>query len=65
MTTLRITGMTCGHCAMKAEKALSAVPGVRSAGVDLASGLAQVEGDALQQALVSAVEAEGFGAAVA
>jgi copper chaperone CopZ len=60
MTTLKISGMTCGHCAMSAKKALSAVPGVRSASVDLASGLAQVEGEAPLAALVAAVEAEGY-----
>ena len=62
MTTLKITGMTCGHCVMHAKKALSAVPGVRSAEVDLASGLAQVQGDAPLEALVAAIEGEGYSA---
>jgi copper chaperone CopZ len=62
MTTLKITGMTCGHCVMSAKKALAAVPGVRSAQVDLASGLAQVEGEAPLEALVAAVEGEGYSA---
>ena len=65
MTTLKITGMTCNHCVMSARKALSAVPGVRSASVDLPSGLAQVEGEAPVAAMVAAVEAEGFQAAEA
>src|SRR6266496_671679 len=32
---LRVTGMTCGHCQMKVEKALMGAGGVYSAGVDL------------------------------
>ncbi len=62
MTTLKITGMTCGHCTTGVKKALSGVPGVRSASVDLASGLAQVEGEAPLSALVAAVAEEGFAA---
>jgi copper chaperone len=65
MTTLKITGMTCIHCVMSAQKALTDVPGVHSATVDLASGLAKVEGEAPQEALVAAVEAEGFTVVVA
>jgi copper chaperone CopZ len=62
MTTLQITGMTCGHCRMHVTKALGQVPGVRSCDVDLASGLAQVEGDSAAADLITAVEAEGYGA---
>ena len=65
MTTLKITGMTCNHCVMSAKKALSSVPGVRSASVDLPSGMAQVDGEAPVAALVAAVVAEGFQAAEA
>ena len=28
MITLKVTGMTCGHCEMAVKKALAAVPGV-------------------------------------
>jgi copper ion binding protein len=34
-TSLAVQGMMCGHCTGKVEKALSAVPGVRSVVVDL------------------------------
>lgn len=60
MTTLRITGMTCGHCSAHVKKALEQVPGVVAAEVDLTRGLAQVEGDAAAADLVAAVEAEGY-----
>jgi copper chaperone CopZ len=62
MTILRITGMSCGNCRMHVMKALAEVPGVHSAEVDLASGLAQVAGTAAAADLIAAVEAEGYGA---
>ena len=37
-----VEGMTCGNCAQSVRKALSGIPGVASAQVDLASGRAKV-----------------------
>ncbi len=62
MRTLKITGMTCGHCARSVEGALGSVPGVTSAQVDLARGEARVEGEAPVPALITAVQEEGYGA---
>ncbi len=62
---LKITGMTCGHCVAAVTKAIRAVPGVQDAQVDLASGSARVQGSADAQALVSAVQDEGYSAQVA
>ncbi|MGH8143281.1 MAG: cation transporter, partial [Steroidobacteraceae bacterium] len=42
--TLPIEGMTCATCALRVEKALAAVPGVRRAEVNLATERASVEG---------------------
>lgn len=61
MTTLKITGMNCQHCVSSATRALEAVPGVTGVQVDLASGLAQVEGSAAAVALLAAVQAAGYG----
>ena len=44
-TRLPITGMTCASCAMRVEKALAAVPGVRSASVNLGTEQALVDAD--------------------
>lgn len=60
MTTLRITGMTCGHCSSHVQRALGQVPGTRSAEVDLARGLARIDGEATLADLIAAVEAEGY-----
>ncbi len=61
MTTLKITGMTCQHCVRAATLALEAAPGVTAVAVDLASGLAQIEGEADQAALIAAIQGEGYG----
>ncbi|MEX3629554.1 MAG: heavy metal translocating P-type ATPase [Burkholderia sp.] len=61
---LRVTGMTCGGCARRVEKALAAVPGVAQAKVDLAATRAEVafaagaEVDA--QDLVAAIAAASY-----
>lgn len=60
MTTLKITGMTCQNCVKHVTQALEAVPGVSAARVDLAAGRAEVEGTAAVDALVAAVEEEGY-----
>ncbi len=61
MHTLKIDGMTCGHCVMHVKEALLAVEGVTAANVDLQTGTATVQGgDA--QALIRAVESEGYSA---
>ena len=63
-----ITGMTCGHCQAKVEKALTGVSGVYSAVVDLQDGEAAVDfdDDALTTAqLIGAVEQAGYGARLA
>ncbi|HWG91981.1 MAG TPA: heavy metal-associated domain-containing protein [Candidatus Thermoplasmatota archaeon] len=61
-TTLRVEGMTCGHCQGRVEKALAAVPGVTKAQVDLAGGKATVVHgkEATPDALVKAVEGAGY-----
>ena len=40
-----VTGMTCGHCKMKVEKALQGVAGTFGAAVFLEEGEAEVEFD--------------------
>ncbi|MDE1935977.1 heavy metal translocating P-type ATPase [Bradyrhizobium sp.] len=62
---LAVSGMTCATCAGRVEKALSAVPGVTRAEVNLASEKASVEGIAgILKAvdLVTAIERAGYGA---
>ena len=38
INTVRVSGMTCGHCVSAVSDAISALPGVVSVSVDLAPG---------------------------
>ncbi len=40
--TLKVEGMTCGHCVGRVQKALDTAPGVTEAKVDLDSGTAEI-----------------------
>lgn len=62
MTILKIIGMTCQHCVRAATQALEAVPGVTGVQIDLATGLARVEGAADPAALIAAVQGAGYSA---
>ncbi len=61
-TTLKVGGMSCGHCVMAVTKALKGVPGVKDARVDLQGGRAVVdyEPPATPRELVGAVLEEGY-----
>ena len=43
--TLKIDGMTCGHCVMSVTKELSKLPGAADVKVDLASATAHLTTD--------------------
>ncbi len=63
--TLKVGGMSCGHCVMAVTQALKGVEGVADAKVDLQAGKAVVEYDesrATKQDLVGAVEEVGYSA---
>ena len=56
----QIDGMHCAGCAAGLQQALGHVPGVATAAVDFASGLASVEGDVPDDLLLDAIERRGF-----
>jgi len=65
---LRVSGMTCGHCQAKVEKALKGVSGGYSAVVDLPDGEAEVDFDddsVTTDQLVAAIGRAGYGARLA
>ena len=64
MKQYTITGMSCAACVARVEKAVAKVPGVESCAVSLLTNSMGVEGTAAADAVVSAVEAAGYGAAV-
>lgn len=59
-TILKVEGMTCNHCKMRAEKALLGVSGVESVKVDLSAKEAVITGDAERTNLVKAIEKAGY-----
>ncbi|MBI4182387.1 MAG: heavy-metal-associated domain-containing protein [Proteobacteria bacterium] len=66
MITLKVKGMTCGHCEMAVEQAIAKVPGVaRVVEVSRGRGRALVEGTPDPAKLVEAVRDEGYDAEIA
>jgi Cu+-exporting ATPase len=66
--TLTVTGMTCGSCKRRVENALTAVPGVADARVDVAGSAAVVAYDpatVTPERLIDAVRAAGYAAEAA
>lgn len=69
-TTVRlpVVGMTCASCVARVERALATVPGVASASVNLATGIATVRhagGDVAEHDLAAAIDEAGFEAGAA
>ena len=64
--TLRITGMTCDHCAKSIEEALTGMAGVVEAQVSYDEGTARIKTEAGVDSakLIDAVQGKGFGAEV-
>jgi copper chaperone len=60
-TTLRVPGMTCGHCTRAVEAEVLAVPGVTAVSADLETKLVTVTGERLdEQALHAAIAEAGY-----
>ena len=64
MKQYHVTGMTCAACSARVEKAVKAVPGVTEVSVSLLTNAMGVEGTAPESAIISAVQAAGYGASV-
>ena len=64
MEQYTVTGMSCAACSARVEKAVSHVPGVTSCSVSLLTNSMGVEGTVDPQAVISAVQAAGYGASL-
>ena len=62
LQTLMIEGAGCASCVTKIEKALQAVPGVKSAEMNFADRSVAITGNASSEQLISAVEKAGYNA---
>ncbi|MBQ9504179.1 MAG: heavy metal translocating P-type ATPase [Lachnospiraceae bacterium] len=63
MEQYSVTGMSCAACQARVEKAVSKVPGVTSCAVSLLTNSMGVEGEAVAEEIIKAVENAGYGAA--
>jgi Cu+-exporting ATPase len=64
---LKVTGMSCSGCAANVKSALSSVPGVISAEVDLKTGIAEIsisERKPSGDQLIAAIKKAGFDARI-
>ncbi|MDP0926319.1 heavy metal translocating P-type ATPase [Paracoccus onubensis] len=59
---LSVQGMSCASCVGRVERALTAVPGVTRAAVNLATERATVEGAAAPDSLIAAIRKVGYDA---
>ncbi len=65
MVKLKVSGMTCDHCAQTVTKALAAVPAVdRVIEVSVVRSEALLEGSAPAEALIDAVRVAGYEAEI-
>ncbi|MBQ6553852.1 MAG: heavy metal translocating P-type ATPase, partial [Firmicutes bacterium] len=64
MEQYNVTGMSCAACSAAVEKAVNKVDGVSACSVSLLTNSMSVEGTADSAAVIAAVEAAGYGAAV-
>ena len=60
MLTVKVSGMTCGHCVTAATRAVNAVPMVESVEVDLTRGEVVVGGHPDAASVRAAIVDEGY-----
>jgi copper chaperone len=60
MTTIKVQGMKCRHCAGSTQKALEGIDGISNVTVDLDRGEAAFEGSADKEIIKAAVARAGF-----
>ena len=63
METVKVKGMSCGHCVASVTKALQGIAGVSDVQVDLEKGEARYTGNVDKQLIRDAIAKIGFEAA--
>ena len=59
-TTLKISGMSCGHCVMSVKNALKNVPGVKTFDVTVGQAVIEAEPNLDVSKVKEAIEEEGY-----
>jgi len=60
MTTIKIKGMSCGHCVNSTKKALEAIDGISNVLVDLEKAEASYDGDIDLAVIKKTISGIGF-----
>lgn len=60
MATVKIKGMSCGHCTSSTKKALEAIDGISNVEVSLDKGEARYDGDVDIELVKAAITSIGF-----
>ena len=60
MATIKIKGMSCGHCVGSTKKALEAIEGISNVEVDLDKAEARYDGDVDLEVIKKAISSIGF-----
>ena len=60
MKEFQVTGMMCNHCRSSVERGIAGLAGVTRVEVDLASGIAYVEGDVEDKTVIDKVVELGY-----
>jgi copper chaperone len=60
MATVKIKGMSCGHCVNSTKQALEKIPGISDVKVDLEKGEATYKGEIDIQKIKEAISKIGF-----
>ena len=58
----KVDGMMYNHCRANVENAIKSVEGVTDVTVDLASGIASVQGSASDESIISVITGRGYSA---
>lgn len=56
----QVSGMTCGHCERAVQQAIAQVDAQAQTTIDRASGQVVVQSQSARDALVRAIQAEGY-----
>lgn len=60
MKTVKIKGMSCGHCTSSVKEALEKLDGISDVNVNLDKGEAEYSGEVDQTRIKDAIESIGF-----
>ncbi|MFW5799670.1 MAG: heavy-metal-associated domain-containing protein [Spirochaetota bacterium] len=58
--TIKVEGMMCNHCAMRVEKAIKSIEGVKDVSINLEDGTVTISGDFDETKIEDVIFDEGY-----